>query len=582
MFLLQTNGIYDLKEVFEKTNYLPVLLNLAPIFIFTLLAFFLTNNFIVSSSIATITVVLLSFLNRYKIIMRQDPLLPWDFTLVHEVVAILKTVNVKLFPGIFALPVVIIIITIVLNSFFKTPKMNAFIRVGTSALLIAVFFALNNKVYSDAKLFDVLYVKGNIYNQTESFNSKGFLYSFIYANNMNKLKKFDGYTISAASRLESSQSENRADAANNKINVFIIMSEAFSDIADNEALDFSGYTDPLANYKRVKENSVNGYLVAPGLGGGTADTEFDVLTAINTRNFRGVPFTYRIVNRPLESIASSLNSIGYENIAIHPGYEWFYNRVNVYRHFGFSNFIDIKNYPDDNMYKGMYVKEVHTFDTIIEEFENHLDKSPGTPFFDFCVTIQNHGPYKDKYLSETNFKTNLPLEEYDINELSNYFEGLADVDAQIGRLYDYIQDSKEPIAVLYFGDHLPAFSQAVYENLIDSNKNDLTELTNRYSTPYLIFQNNACKEIADFSSQKTFDKVSSNYLGAYFLKLLGYEGLSPYFKYSLEMLSKYPVVLEKQYFDSQYNLHETSGNKELEGYSYWQYYKIFDKPEEKQ
>ncbi len=580
MFFLQTNGLYDLKEVFEKTNYLPVLLNFLPIFLLALLLFFLLNNFVLSAGIIALLVIAASYVNRYKIILRQDPLLPWDFSLLNEVVAILNGVDMRLFLGIFVGLVLIIFFTILLNLFFKTPKINLPIRIGVAVLLIILLSVLNKNVYANVNLFDSLYVKGNVYNQVESFNSKGFVYSFLYASNINKLKKFDGYNKEIVETMKNKYSENLS-GNDKKINVFIVMSEAFSDISDNDALDFSGTFDPLENFKKIRENSLNGHIVVPGLGGGTADTEFDVLTAINTRNFRGAPFAYRIVNKPLESIASILNSLGFGNTAIHPGHAWFYNRQNVYKFFGFSKFIDITNYPDDDMYKGMYVKENLAMDTIIEEFENHKKTNPEIPFLDFCVTIQNHGPYKDKYLVDTNFKTDLPLTEDDINSMSNYFEGLRDADEALGKLYDYVQSSDEPIAVLFFGDHLPAFSKTVYENLVDSEESDLTRLTNRYITPYLIFQNKSAEEIGKLENATKFERFSSNYLGAYFMNLIGYKNLDPYFDCTMEMMNKYPIVLEKQYFDSNYNLSDSADNTELKNYSYWQYYRIFEKLEEK-
>lgn len=582
MFLLQVNGVYDLLFILKKTNYLPLLLNYIPVLLLMLLLFFISNSAIISINISSLLLLTASFVNRYKMQLRQDPFLPWDFALVNEAITIVKENTLYILYIYFIFVFLVFIFTIIFSHFIKSKEINIYVKFAAIISIISVAFVLNNNYYKNDKIFNNLFVMGNVYNQKDSFESKGFLYSFIYASNSNHLKKVEGYNkndiekfIATFEKPDYSIYEN-----NQKSHVFMIMSEAFSEISNNPDLDFTNYTDPLENFNEIKKESIYGNIVVPNFGGGTGDTEFDVLTGLNTRYLRGVPFSYRIVNKNLNALPKILNNIGYNNVAIHPGHKWFYNRANVYEKFYFSKFIDIKSFPLD-LYKGMYVDETSTYNTIISEFENNLPT--GKPFFDFCVTIQNHGPYKDKYLVQTNFETDLDISPDEINAMSNYFDGVKDGDRELKRLVDYAKASSEPIVIVYFGDHNPAFKKETYEKIVDKtgDPNSLDVLTARYTTPFIIWQNSASKKINDFDeiiNQINLPEnniISDNYLGTLLLKLLGYENADPFFSYSLKLLEKYPVLMENEYFDANKVPYKVDDDMIFK-YKEWEYYKLFD------
>ena len=98
---------------------------------------------------------------------------------------------------------------------------------------------------------------------------------------------------------------------------------------------------------------------------------------------------------------------------------------------------------------------------IIENFEKHTAES-GNPLFEFCVTIQNHGPYGEKYTDlARNFASNTSLTGDEEAIYSGYFEGIDDADKQIEDLVNYFSNSDEPVVLVFFGDHLPGFSNGM-------------------------------------------------------------------------------------------------------------------------
>ena len=207
----------------------------------------------------------------------------------------------------------------------------------------------------------------------------------------------------------------------------------------------------------------------PNFGGGTSNTEYDVLTGCATRYLGSSLPSYSFIHSDFDGMPRQLQKLGYETLSIHPGYAWFYNRQNVYPDLGFAASYFLEDSFDlATQGYGGYVNETATMDKIIETLDTHI-KETDTPLFSFTVTIQNHGPYEKKYGTlEQNFSSDIELNETQTDLLTQYFQGIGDADEQIGRLKEYAEGSDEPIVLVYFGDHLPGFSNGMeFFDLLD-------------------------------------------------------------------------------------------------------------------
>ena len=285
-----------------------------------------------------------------------------------------------------------------------------------------------------------------------------------------------------------------------------------------------------------------------------------------------------------------LEKIGYDTLAIHPGYGWFYNRTNVYNNMGFDDFVYLEEDFDlKTQSKGGYISDEVTAQSIIENFEKHSEESDD-PLFEFCVTIQNHGPYEEKYDNqETNFTTDVYLTDEEKAIYSGYFEGIDDADAQIETLVDYFEDSDEPVVLVFFGDHLPGFSNGMsyfseFRPDIDLNGNQW-QLLKAYETPYFIWANDAALETTNFAENvenmdmPANNTMSSFYLGSMLLELLDLDGISSFFEYVNDMRTSIPIVFDDLYMLSDGTLATVLSdyqNQLLDYYKKWVYYKIFD------
>ena len=176
------------------TNPRLLFLNSIPVALFMAILFFVTNNAVLSSSITGTVFIVSSVANFQKIILRQDPFIPNDIFIIREAFGIIKNFPPKqliFYSSVLAAFIILIIISII---FFRTHKLKPVIRVIGIAAVIIISVFLNTFIYSSESLYNSFTVDGNIYFEVNQFESKGFVYSFIYKFNSLKIQRPEGYT----------------------------------------------------------------------------------------------------------------------------------------------------------------------------------------------------------------------------------------------------------------------------------------------------------------------------------------------------------------------------------------------------
>ena len=579
-FRLQTTIIQDLWANIEESGYEIFRLNWIPLLLIMLFLYALFNNAVIACGLTAGAAVLFSVINRNMINMRQDPFKPMDILLGGEFLGVAKSVDHKLLMTAALGAAAFLIFFILCLIFVRNKRTRPAARLIAAAVVGVVCVWYNNTILSSAAIYDSLAMKGNVYNAADNFEYKGFVYSFIYTINTSHIAAPPDYNADKADIGRRAASFIPADLSGAvKPNIILVLSEAFSDILLNPNLNFDNYTDPMANYKRIRDESIAGHIVVPDVGGGTSDTEFDIFTGLNSRHWRGTPYTYSLITKPVSALPSVLSGLGYYNLALHPGYGWFYNRQNVYRYMGFDQFDDISAFDAKDL-KGMYVTETQTIDRIISEYGQHTQASPDTPLFEFCVTIQNHGPYPGKYNAAKNFDTSLPLSGASMDALANYIEGMNDCDRELGVLTDYLSARPEPVILVYYGDHLPSFTNEVYNALLPPTApvNSFEGLARLYKSPFIIWQNQAAKDKTPLRTLNDSGDwvISSSYLGVNLLRMLGFDGLSPFIDYVNDLSARYPVILENFALSSGGSFVDYSEQPigQINFYKSWEYYWI--------
>ena len=517
-----------------RAQPLLIVLNALPVGLLLLVFTCLFRNVFFGGALVNFAVCALSIANRIKIEVRDEPVFPRDLGLLKEVGSAIHSYDIHFPWAAIAIVVVTTLLLVVLGVFvackpFPITRLRGWLgRLLGAAASLAVLVGLIFTVYASNDLYNSFRVS-NAYYVPSVFNELGFPYCFTHHFTTYPVDKPHGFSKGQAEEWENGTGDAQQGKA---VNVIMVMNEGFSDISDHNAFAYGEANDPLPNLHAMQADphALTGHVVVPGFAGGTANTEFDVLTGIQTNALSATTTSaLRVVNRNLDSLFRVYGADGYRTSFFHPGDDWFYNRENVYRWMGAEETV-FADQMADLAYKGRWVTDDYMAGLIEQEFEETM--ASGKNLFHYTTTIQNHMSYTaDKYGEGYTYPAvplNVEVSDQVRTMLEVYMEGARDADAMLGRLRDYFAGRSEPVVLVFFGDHLPYLgdNQLGYRELGFTEEANWSELTS-YETPYVIWANDAAAETLDWENTVTGlglqETVSASFLGAAVVELTGRE-----------------------------------------------------------
>ena len=240
-------------------------------------------------------------------------------------------------------------------------------------------------------------------------------------------------------------------------NIIMIMSEAHWDARQLGKSIPQNITPTLDRYQTSS-------LLSPSFGGGTANVEFEVLTSLNIYlNHNELMYVSKL-KRPTYSLATYLNSLGYDTTAMHNSGKFFYNRNSVYQNLGFNRFTSLENMTSAQD-RAKYINQAGwaNDDLLYQSIRNQL-KHTEQPQFIYAITVENHFNYNDDRYGKDHFNINQPeLSESSKRQLNTYLTGLQRADQHVEKLLQDLKQQERPTIVIFFGDHLPNLGQ-VYDD----------------------------------------------------------------------------------------------------------------------
>ncbi len=591
----QPNALRRVLGIFLQKPVL-IVLNALPVGLLLLTLAFLFRNVFFGAALTNLIVCGLSVANRIKIEVRDEPVFPRDLALLKEVGRAIGSYDIR-FPVPQIAAVLLITAALALLGFFIgcAPFPAEKLRGWRGSLLgaagsFAALVLLIVTVLGSSSLYESIGAS-NPYRLSVVFNETGFPYSFCHQFTTYTIDRPPNYSRSAAEGWD--QGGQSAGAPG--IHVVMIMDEAFSDITDEDVFTYGAENDPLPNLHalRQEENCLSGHIVVPGFAGGTANTEFDVLTGMQTNALSATTTSaMRVVNRNLDSLFRAFAADGYHTSFFHPGDDWFYNRENVYRWLGAEETL-FNDEMENPRYKGAWITDDYAAELIEKKFQEAVES--GEMLFHYTTTIQNHMSYTiSKYGPDYDFpevQASVSLSEQAEALLKVYVEGARDADAMLGRLWRYFDAQDEPVVLVFFGDHLPYLgdNQLAYRELgLDVGPGgDGGEISLRsYETPYVIWANASAaraldwKNTADSLALPENGVISACYLGAVLMELTGRTGESPWFDFLNQLRREVPVVQKNVYVSIDGAMFTDPGEPLAENISRWRqwsYYKLCQK-----
>lgn len=403
--------------------------------------------------------------------------------------------------------------------------------------------------------YHTLYIQVYSWRPLESYYRQGFLPSFISGAQTIKPSKPEDYTVSGAKKLISEyakeyddnnqtggSSATRLEATKQfdeeKPTVIAVMNETFSDLSiyQNMHADYQGPT----YFKSIDDCLSRGRLYVSAYGGGTANTEFEFLTG-NSMAYLGssvYPYTtYDLTDT--ENLAAQFKSLGYYTTAMHPNHGTNWNRENVYKDFGFDQFLTINDFQNAETLRGM-VTDRATYDKILELLDTNSN-----PQFIFDVTMQNHSGY-DTGLIPYDKQMSLNIDGEFNSNVNEYVSLIQQSDEALKYFLNKLSKLDRKVVVVFWGDHQPFFPDT-YNDRWFTNEDDATHQERLWQTSYIIWAN---YDVAGNSQTSHEEDLSSNYLSSELMKLIG-APLTDYQKAHLTLRQSLPALNSVGYEDSQ-------------------------------
>ena len=433
---------------------------------------------------------------------------------------------------VFALPSNIGLCLIVLLVFITYQKVFQSIKIGAKdsesyivrvIVLVIAFICIH-------KVGEVFLTEGvDMWCTGVAYQTKGYVYELACELQYTEVKKPTGYSVKRVKEIINKVEQEDPVQTIVPQNIIVIMNESLADFEENGKLKSS--TEILPNIHSLKENTKKGYLHVPGFGGGTADTEYEVLTG-NTKEFlpQGAIAYQLYCRNPEYGMANTLVENEYLTAALHPFYSRGWNRTSVYSAMNFKEFFSLENWGDELDYIRWYASDQAAFRKII----NMCQERKNEKNFLFCVTMQNHGGYAEN--ENADFVSDVSLdydEEYPLAEA--YLSLAKRSDEAFGALIEHFQNVEEPTMIVMFGDHWPSLEVGFLTEMLgqDVENLDMIGLQNSRRTPYVIWTN--------YSSKFENEDMSANYFGSYIMQLAGIE-MPVYNKFLLQIKQTLPII----------------------------------------
>lgn len=359
--------------------------------------------------------------------------------------------------------------------------------------------------------------------------------------------------------------------------VILMLSETFSDPENIKGFALDG--NPVPNIQKLKEDNPSGTVIVPGIGGGTSDTEWTVLSSLNTRMLSGEinsPYTdFYYGQKNPQTILQLLDEEMNQTVAVHATPPIYYRNGDVYQNIGIRKYYstkNVKNFKPISKEKN-FISDKSFFNVLLEKIKDPKNKVV------IGQSMQNHQPYTYEYFADHRFSAKGKGTKEELEHVRNYAQGLSITDKEIMVFLDNLEKLDEDVSLVFYGGHIPvAYNPFASENSYptmhsgdyfiynnhqyDSMKNGVSELENTHSSSFLgnkILENLDMK-LSPFYTltyylEKELPIISKDYLGTKDKEILEEELtdderelLLDYQLVTHDMLSGQQYLLESNFF----------------------------------
>ena len=343
--------------------------------------------------------------------------------------------------------------------------------------------------------YEGLGVEISYWNTVWTYHTHGFLPAFVAVTQDLAIEVPEGYSDEAAEELEASyvaaydetrgSSENRRAAEEQfselQPSVVYVVNETFADLNSLGGEPW-GYAGP-ERYNSRDDDLLRGALSVSTTGGGTANSEFELLTGVSLAYVGEGKYPFSLYDLSLgPSVVQQFKDLGYATTAMHPNNPNNYNRLTAYAGLGFDTYLSAEDFAGDEWFHSG-VSDAATYDKVLEVLE-----SSDQPQFVLDLTMQNHSGYAQNNLGEVPQYSIDGLTEEENAQLSEYLACIEESDRALEEFLAELEELDRPVVVVFLGDHEPYCAPFVNDAL-HPGESGYEHETRLYETTYMVWAN---------------------------------------------------------------------------------------------
>ncbi len=471
--------------------------------------------------------------NFYKIKFRSEPFVFSDIPSIRAALGVADnyeiTLNTRLVISVLFMGVMTLFLLL-----FARGRMRKISRILSVILPAAASFLLWKFIFSDNTLYHELAEKNKYlvtWDSREDYIATGFPYPFIHSITASADIAPEGYTEEEAVN-ELTKFESRDIPADKRVNIMVLQLESFADL---EAMGLQGVSEKVyAPWRILEKESLTGIMIPNVIGGGTIDTERCFLCGTyGQQNYYHDAYSY----------IRYLNTQGYYTVGSHPNRSFYYGRESVSNYLGFEDYYFLENY----FYEVTGGEWQCDKDYLPEVFHMLLDDAAeGKNVFSFNVSLQGHGAYDSDYLySDDSYWNGKNASDATRITVNNYLSLITETQQILLDQINAIRNVEVPVVLLIYGDHKPWFGDSMYAELgVRIHTDNEKGMIDYLGTPYLIWANEAAKEIIENDFIGGLPMVSPGYMMNVLFDVLGWRG-PQFMQYTSSVMEHLPVVCTK-------------------------------------
>lgn len=397
------------------------------------------------------------------------------------------------------------------------------------ALLLSVAYGVLTLTPGFMMRFDL---RPHYWSQAVSAQENGAVLNFLAGITDSRTSKPDGYSAQAVGYITGRYSSDSAADTGEKPDIILILGESWANLVIDGYAQTNIPVTPFMDSFRDREDGIFRNLIVANPGGGTATSEFEILTGASKifGLHDGAPLQFNVTS-PIPTIASNLKLLGYDTTAMHTGTATAWSRDKALPLMGFDQFwaeTDIETERSKKL--RYYLSDEAMYDKTLQL----LDAADG-PQFVYLNTIQTHGGYET-----ATYESPIVIEQPqgDFKKTEQYLGLLHESDKDLQAFVEALGQRDKPTILLAFGDHTPLVDEAYINQVVRPMDEEFGGMNvSDYMTYYIMWANFPLPDVV--RNQPPY--VGTNTLGVY-LHLAADLPMTGFQKFLLEGNQEFPVT----------------------------------------